>query len=61
MRKNEKKNCVFFINSSNCMTFSDIEWVKITESTPLPEREVSTHSGSYVVDLLDLNKKKLPE
>ena len=43
------------------MTFSDIEWVKITESTPLPEREVSTHSGSYVVDLLDLNEKKLPE
>ena len=31
------------------------------QSAPLPEWEVSTRSGSYVVNLLDPNGKKLPE
>ena len=31
------------------------------QSAPLPEREVSSCLGSYVVDLLDPNGKKLPE
>ena len=30
------------------------------QSAPLPKRKVSTRSGSYVVDLLDPNGKKLP-
>ena len=41
--------------------YRKITLVLLLQSAPLPEREVSTCLGSYVVDLLDPNGKKLPE
>ena len=52
------------LNQTKCdqkTNSSKMTLYKHHQSAPLPKREVSTRSGSYVVDLLDPNEKKLPE